>query len=171
MYPFSNYSRALKWLGGMFARISLVLLIPTQVVYGGEGVMGYWVVPGKDAVVLLAQDNDTVSMKIVRTLDPTLLDLNNPDRSLQSTPLVGRTLGKGFTQKGNSWRGGKIYDPSSGKHYQANFHQIDANHLWIRGYIAVPMLGRSQTWTRLSSFRQEMLTFLDDTSVLQEAAP
>ncbi len=45
--------------------------------------------------------------------------------------------------------GGQILDPDNGKVYRSKVHLIDnGKKLSVRGYIGVPMLGRSQTWLR-----------------------
>ena len=52
------------------------------------------------------------------------------------------------------WRGGTIYDPTSGRTYRGTV-QLDGEHrLHIRGYIGVPLLGRTTTWIRVGSEKQ-----------------
>ena len=46
-------------------------------------------------------------------------------------------------------RGGQILDPDNGKVYRSTVRLTDnGKKLNVRGYIGVPMLGRSQTWVR-----------------------
>jgi uncharacterized protein (DUF2147 family) len=50
---------------------------------------------------------------------------------------------------GDEWSGGEILDPESGKTYRARMKLIDGGRrLVIRGYIGLPLFGRSQTWVR-----------------------
>lgn len=45
--------------------------------------------------------------------------------------------------------GGQILDPDNGKVYHSTVRLTDdGKRLSVRGYIGVPMLGRSQTWMR-----------------------
>ena len=76
-------------------------------------------------------------------------DAKNPDPALRSRPLVGLELFEGFTWDGDGrWTGGTIYDPNSGKTYRCIITWVDENTLKVRGYVGVPMLGRTETWTR-----------------------
>jgi uncharacterized protein (DUF2147 family) len=78
-------------------------------------------------------------------------DEKNPDPVLRSRPLNGLELFSGFTYDGDGrWTGGTIYDPNSGKTYRCIITWVDANSLKVRGYVGVPMLGRTETWTRVS---------------------
>ena len=48
------------------------------------------------------------------------------------------------------WIGGDILDPNNGKVYKVRIKTADGGKkLEVRGYIGTPMLGRTQTWTRV----------------------
>ncbi|KTD34019.1 DUF2147 domain-containing protein [Legionella israelensis] len=47
----------------------------------------------------------------------------------------------------NEWSGGKILDPKTGKIYRAKITQ-KGNKLYVRGYVGVSLLGRTQVWVR-----------------------
>lgn len=50
----------------------------------------------------------------------------------------------------NTWGNGNILDPENGKVYQCKMKlSDDANTLQVRGYIGIPLLGRTQIWTRI----------------------
>ncbi len=45
--------------------------------------------------------------------------------------------------------GGEILDPNNGKVYRSQMRLTDAGRkLEVRGYIGVPLFGRTQTWLR-----------------------
>lgn len=46
-----------------------------------------------------------------------------------------------------SWSGGEILDPKTGKIYHVKMIQ-KGDKLYVRGYVGVPMLGRTQIWLR-----------------------
>lgn len=47
------------------------------------------------------------------------------------------------------WGGGEILDPETGKTYRARMTLTDGGKkLVVRGYIGMPIFGRSQTWLR-----------------------
>jgi uncharacterized protein (DUF2147 family) len=76
-------------------------------------------------------------------------DSHNPDAALQSRPLCGLTIVGGFSPDGSGgWTGGWVYDPQSGKTYKAEMHIAADGTLHLRGYIGIPMLGRTAVWTR-----------------------
>ena len=77
-------------------------------------------------------------------------DEKNPDPALRDRPLTGLELFSGFSYAGDGrWTGGTIYDPNSGKTYRCIVTWVDAQTLKVRGYVGVPMLGRTETWTRV----------------------
>jgi uncharacterized protein (DUF2147 family) len=52
-------------------------------------------------------------------------------------------------QPGVFWDGGDILDPDNGKVYRVPLRPLkDGRQLEVRGYIGIPMIGRTQIWTR-----------------------
>jgi uncharacterized protein (DUF2147 family) len=55
----------------------------------------------------------------------------------------------GLKKDGSDYNGGEILDPDNGKIYRSKITLIDGGKkLSVRGYIGVPMFGRSQVWLR-----------------------
>lgn len=78
-------------------------------------------------------------------------DINNPDISKRQHPLIGLHMLLGFEHVGgNKWENGTIYDPENGKTYSCKAELINENSLNIRGYIGFSLIGRTDTWTRVS---------------------
>lgn len=76
-------------------------------------------------------------------------DIHNPDESLRPRLLCGLQILGNFTQDDDgSWKGGWIYDPSTGKTYKSIMHVAADGTLRVRGYIGIPMIGRSEIMTR-----------------------
>jgi uncharacterized protein (DUF2147 family) len=48
----------------------------------------------------------------------------------------------------NSWTGGRVYDPKNGKSYQGKMTLVSPNRLNLRGYVGIPLFGRTTNWTR-----------------------
>jgi uncharacterized protein (DUF2147 family) len=68
-------------------------------------------------------------------------------------PVQGMTILRGIkpdaSEKG-TWVGGDILDPNNGKIYKVLLKLADGGKkLDVRGYIGMPMLGRTQTWLRV----------------------
>lgn len=77
------------------------------------------------------------------------VDRNNPDEKLRDRPIVGLRLMTGFKHDGDdTWSGGTIYDPESGKTYKCKLTLSQPNELKVRGYVGVSMFGRTTVWTR-----------------------
>ena len=123
--------------------------------------LGDWQTP-RDAIVRVAPctaphsiADAAICLTIVR-VSPTAplgpngrpTDLKNPNPTLQSRPLCGLVIGTGFQATDpDHLSGGNLYDPESGHTYQGTITAAgDALHL--RGYIGIPLFGRSETWHR-----------------------
>ncbi len=59
----------------------------------------------------------------------------------------------GFRADGDRYEDGKIIDPKSGRTYNGIMNLVSGNsdRLYLRGYIGVRALGRSQTWRRAAA--------------------
>ena len=67
----------------------------------------------------------------------------------KDAPIVGLVILSGLKKDGDAYAGGQILDPDNGKLYSSKVQLSDGGKkLNVRGYIGVPMLGRSQTWVR-----------------------
>jgi uncharacterized protein (DUF2147 family) len=46
------------------------------------------------------------------------------------------------------WKGGSVYDPQNGKIYRGKITLVSPNKLDLRGFVGIPLFGRTTTWTR-----------------------
>src|SRR5262245_28525605 len=68
---------------------------------------------------------------------------------LKDKPIVGMTILRGVKRLPDGWSNGEILDPDDGKVYKCRLTLIDGGaKLEVRGYIGIPLLGRTQTWSR-----------------------
>ena len=67
-------------------------------------------------------------------------------------PIIGMVFMSGLRQDAkdtNEYNGGEILDPDDGKVYRSKMTLVEnGKKLNVRGYIGVPMFGRSQVWLR-----------------------
>jgi uncharacterized protein (DUF2147 family) len=66
--------------------------------------------------------------------------------------VVGLTILRNVVKQSDedAWAGGDILDPNNGKVYKVRLKPVDGGRkLEVRGYIGVPVLGRTQTWVRV----------------------
>ncbi len=117
--------------------------------------LGWWLDQTKRAGILIAPCGNQLCGHIEwlkSPLDPEgkpKTDLHNPDTALHSRPICGLPILGGFAPDGSGgWNGGWIYDPDAGKTYKSQMHVAADGTLHVRGYIGIPLLGRSETWTR-----------------------
>jgi uncharacterized protein (DUF2147 family) len=131
---------------------------------------GYWKtiddVTGKPkAIVEIAQGgNGQLSGRILKVF-PRPGQEQNPlctacKGSKHNQRVVGMTILEGLKQqtrdKPNLWTDGKILDPKNGKVYTCQAQLLDGGQkLLVRGYVGLPMFGRSQTWIRVGNPRNE----------------
>ena len=55
-------------------------------------------------------------------------------------------------ENNNQWNKGEILDPENGKTYHCLLRLMEnGEKLKVRGYVGVPLLGRSQTWIRVTT--------------------
>lgn len=77
------------------------------------------------------------------------VDRDNPNPALRERRLLGLQIMAGFNYSGtNIWDKGRIYDPESGKTYKSKITLVSPQRLTIRGYVGIPLFGRTTTWTR-----------------------
>ena len=69
--------------------------------------------------------------------------------ALKDQPVQGMVFMSGLRKDGDEYSGGEILDPDNGKVYKSKIKLIDGGKkLSVRGYIGMPMFGRSQVWVR-----------------------
>jgi uncharacterized protein (DUF2147 family) len=69
--------------------------------------------------------------------------------ALKDQPIIGMTILSGLKKDGDGYSGGQIIDPANGKTYKSKLTVAeDGKKLNMRGYIGMPMLGRTQIWLR-----------------------
>ncbi len=82
-------------------------------------------------------------------------DVNNPDRAERDRRLQGLEILSGLEYAGGGqWRGGTIYDPDSGHTYSVKAELDGPDTLKLRGYVLVPLFGRTATWYRVGSGKE-----------------
>lgn len=117
--------------------------------------LGTWTNEEGKAKFEIYKCGDKLCGKIVTLKEPLLngkpkMDINNPDKNLQSRPLTGMEFMKGFVYDGNNkWDEGTIYDPESGKTYSCFMKMTGKDKMEVKGYIGISLIGRSQDWTRV----------------------
>lgn len=83
-----------------------------------------------------------------RTADPDARCTGCPGRFLDQR-MIGLRFMWDLKPDGAGWDGGQILDPDERKIYRVKATlSADEKSLTVRGYIGIPLLGRSQVWRR-----------------------
>ncbi len=114
----------------------------------GDRLIGIWVTPEQDRIEIFRKDGRYHGRPFVRPGQPQRLDVNNADQSLRRRSLAEVMILEDFTYDGNRWSGGTIYDPKNGKTYRCVIGLEGERELQIRGYVGIPLFGRTEVWRR-----------------------
>ena len=108
------------------------------------------------SLVRIVEAGGVLIGKIEKIIDPTekadaVCDQCSDERKNQ--PVVGLTIIRGAKAASDDhglWEGGDILDPGNGKVYKLRLKPVQGGKaLEVRGYIGMPLLGRTQTWIRV----------------------
>lgn len=78
-------------------------------------------------------------------------DRHNPDPALRERPLIGLAMLENFVpdDEPGKWRDGTIYNPEDGKTYSCTLTLQENGTLRVRGYVGLPLFGKTQIWSRV----------------------
>jgi uncharacterized protein (DUF2147 family) len=105
------------------------------------------------AEIRISEANGLLQGRIEKLFRPANQDQNpicdKCEGADKGKPIIGLSIINGMKKDGDEYNGGTILDPENGKVYKSKMKLEDGGRkLDVRGYIGVPMLGRSQTWVR-----------------------
>lgn len=129
-----------------------------------DRITGFWLTEDKDSQIEIYRvSGNKYNGKIVWLEEPNeedgtvKRDDENPERSLRTRPLLGLEILKNFSYDASNeeWAEGTIYDPKSGRTYDA-FMRLDGNNnLKLKGFVlGMRFLGRESEWRRERSLRE-----------------
>lgn len=90
---------------------------------------------------------------ITGTIDPAeaARTCDNCKGDRHGRPILGLTILTGLHRQGEGWAGGEIVDPETGSVYRCSLRLAKGGaELVLRGYIGIPLFGRTQTWRRVA---------------------
>ena len=107
----------------------------------------------RSLVRIVDRGDGTLVGRIEKILDPAV-DQPDPvcercEDDRRNQPIIGLEIIRGLKPQGGHWADGRILNPEDGKIYHLKATPVDAGtKLEMRGYIGLPMFGRTQTWIR-----------------------
>jgi len=135
----------------------LSLFAFTELAANGDDLVGIWKPSNGRSILKVEKIGNKYYGRVVWLKEPTnedgspRTDINNPDESLQSTPLKGYRILKdlSYDEKEKVWTGGTIYDPNNGSTYNCTIEKKDDSTIEVRGYIGAALFGRTDVWTKM----------------------
>ncbi len=137
---------------------------------GREDVRGLWA--SDESILSVYEEDGQLHGQVIAVMDPVYtikedvdragqhrLDDNNPEKTLKERPIIGLQIFSEYQYDGSKWRG-KIYDPESGNTYQSRMKINRDGRLEIRGYIGVPLFGRTAQFDPVSSCLEHIVKML-----------
>jgi uncharacterized protein (DUF2147 family) len=79
-------------------------------------------------------------------------DVLNEDPALRNRKILGLEFMSGFQKSPDEkdvWSDGHIYNAEDGKTYRARITVLDDKTLRLRGYVIIPLLGKTEIWQRV----------------------
>ena len=123
-------------------------------------VCGKWMSTEKNLIVNVYRESGEYKAKVVWFLNTDKskameewTDQKNPDPALRNRKLIGLSIleDMDYIPKTKSWENGKIYDAKNGRHWSASARIDDKGQLKVTGYWQFKFIGRTMTFTRISS--------------------
>lgn len=138
--------------------IAAVALLVAQIASAQNSPSGLWKTiddkTGKvKSLVRISESGGEFQGKIERLFRDADQDQNPKcdkcEGSNKDQPFIGLTILFSIKKDGDEFSGGKILDPANGKLYSSKLKLVENNKkLEVRGYIGMPMFGRTQIWLR-----------------------
>lgn len=136
----------------------LALLAGAAAAQGAPSPVGLWKTYSDrtgqaDGLVRITEANGELEGRIERVLSPPAPSPNPLCEActgaLRNQPVVGLRILHGMRADGDVWSGGEILDPDDGRVYRCTLRLTDGGRkLEVRGYVGVPLFGRTQVWQR-----------------------
>lgn len=91
----------------------------------------------------------TLCGKVVRVLANRSMSASGTDMAAaDARPALGMTLLSGLRESGDGDYQGEIYNRENAKTYRARLTPAEPDQLLVRGYVGIPLFGKTQVWRR-----------------------
>lgn len=116
-----------------------------------DALLGEWWTEGKEGRVKIVKTGSGLyEVVLLDGKDVEQKDVNNPDAKLRERKLRGIVLMWNLHFDGEEYVDGYCYNPRDGETYRVKMKITGPTTLKLRGYLAVPLFGQTQDWTRAS---------------------
>jgi uncharacterized protein (DUF2147 family) len=144
-----SHQRDARGLSFLRAALLCSALSATIAYAQAPGVRGYWREPSGSILRIAPCGRELcVDIAALSRGNHPVTDTHNPNPKLRNRPLCGLRIGDGFSEVDpRHARGGHLYDPKSGHTYSGQM-TAEGIFLKLRGYVGLPIFGRTETWVR-----------------------
>jgi uncharacterized protein (DUF2147 family) len=114
-----------------------------------DAILGKWWSEGKEGLLKIVKTKaGTYQVVLLGGQDADKQDVNNPDAKLRKRKLRGSVIMWNLKFEDGEYVDGYCYNPRDGNTYRVKMKVTGPSSLRLRGYLAIPLLGQSQDWTR-----------------------
>jgi uncharacterized protein (DUF2147 family) len=138
-----------------------VTVVPAQPASSAATPIGVWYAEGGAAKVGVERCGEELCGRVLWLRSPLdengcpLRDRHNPDPALRDRLVEGLEILRGLAARDDGrWVDGDIYDPASGSTYNCQLALDGNDRIHLRGYVGIPLIGRTTTWTRVGAERR-----------------
>lgn len=139
-------------VGLAVAAMLTALFCPFWAFAGGDVLVGDWVTPNNDRIRIFKQGDRFFGKPAPYPWQKPRKDVNNPDPGLRNRSLAEALILENFRFEGGKWIEGTAYDPDNGKTYRCEIRPQGDREIALRGYVGVPLFGRTEVWRREGAF-------------------
>jgi uncharacterized protein (DUF2147 family) len=132
------------------------LAVTAMLAAQADVIVGKWYTEGAKSIVEISKVGNKYFGKITWLKDPTeadgsnKLDTKNENKALRTQQILGLEIIKDFVFiKDKLWEKGTIYNPDDGKTYSCSITLQKDGTLFVRGFIMISLLGKTQVWTKV----------------------
>lgn len=148
-----------KFLTLTFLTATLTLNAVSQNI--ADAIIGQWMSKDNNMAVEIFKFHNSYEAKVIWVEDSKdrstpmneKCDFRNPDETLRKRKIIGLVVMKDLTYKeeNNDWEQGQIYDPHSGKNWNAKVSLTKNGLLSVRGYWGFQLLGKDILFRKISA--------------------
>jgi uncharacterized protein (DUF2147 family) len=122
---------------------------PLDTTFPVDSLLGSWWSEGKEGLMKIVKTKSGLFEVILQDgKDADKKDVNNPDPKLRDRKLKGIVIMWHLHFEDGEYTDGYCYNPRDGNTYRVKMKITGPSSLRLRGYLAIPLLGQNQDWTR-----------------------
>ncbi|HEX7367554.1 MAG TPA: DUF2147 domain-containing protein [Pelobium sp.] len=142
----------------LFAALFFTIPLKAVCFQSQNDILGRWISTEKNVVIDVYKVADQFKAKVLWFNDTddlsrpmrTRTDIHNPSKALRNQLILGMDVleGLSYNPTRQRWEKGKIYDPSSGRHWSSVVYFNDEAQMEVKGYWKFEFLCQTLTFVK-----------------------